>query len=270
MDPSVLSLAERLIRPEMVQRDQQLANDTRHIIERMATRGIVNSSIHLHEIEELCIRDVAARAQIIFTQLLRALTTVGGPPNPELAVSLQRAFDDLLDRYSTQPLEQYTNTLRSNPGSPAGDPVADANERAKEKFGAEIEVNITSMLRAHAASGGTVVNVTGTVGAVLTGAGASAVVNQSIAPGDFERLRTSLLEVRDLLLASSNLTPQIRDDLPDLVDEAVAELENPNPNLTRVRAVAGAVATSLQTVGALQPAYALLRVALMPFGVTLP
>lgn len=86
--------------------------------------------------------------------------------------------------------------------------------------------------------------------------------------------REALLHALDLvqqsLASGEEPASYSKEEVLDLVKEGQTELEKAKPNGIRLRAILTAVATTIQTVGSLQPAYQALKTALLPLGILLP
>ena len=113
-------------------------------------------------------------------------------------------------------------------------------------------------------------NFHGPVGAYQIGPTSAATVTQISNSADSEALRRALDLVEASLPAAANSPGLMADEVLELVDETRAELAKARPNSIRLRIVASGVATAIQTIGILQPAYQALKAALLPFGVLLP
>ena len=113
-------------------------------------------------------------------------------------------------------------------------------------------------------------NFRGPVGAYQIGPASATTVTQISNSADSEALRRALDLVEASLPAAANSPGLMADEVLELVDETRAELAKARPNSIRLRIVASGVATAIQTIGILQPAYQALKAALLPFGVLLP
>lgn len=272
LDPEISSLTESLVAPAMREHDEDLRREIRGIQQQMASRGLIGSGFYIKSVQEACSREVAARAQLIFNQLFRALNAVGFSPSGDLARDLKREFERLLRANRAPIQEQFTSVVRRLGPMSHDDKLEAAFEHAVDKFGAEIELAVASILRPREqpVHDSATMHFHGPVGAVLTGSDAQATVHQTITQEDRDALRAALRRVREDAATSESLQDETRTDLPDVIADVETEIDKERPNLLRLKAGALAITTSIQTVGALQPAYAALRSALLPFGITLP
>lgn len=271
LDPDVVSLAERLITPAVADHDQALQQEVRRIQQQMAARGISGSGMNISAVEAACLREVAARAQLIFNHLFRALHATDFSASGGLATDLKQQFRRLL-RQNQQVLQDQLSTIAQRVGRVAHvDKIEEEIRHQESKFEAEIDLAISTFMRSAEENVQVpIFHFHGTVGAVLTGSNTHAEVHQTITHADRVALTTALERVKADVGVNDNLPQHMQVDLADLISDVQVETAKEKPNLLRLKAGAIAVATSIQTVGALQPAYTALKAALLPFGITLP
>jgi hypothetical protein len=99
------------------------------------------------------------------------------------------------------------------------------------------------------------INNSGTIGAVQTGAGATASIQQQWVTGDTSELRAALAELRKALERAQDIDPAVRGDVLADVDSIAAELEEERPNKGRLLRWLGGIGAVIGTVGSIQPAY---------------
>jgi hypothetical protein len=140
--------------------------------------------------------------------------------------------------------------------------------KALEWVGSEIDFDIAAAVSAQASqSGTTTFNIYGgQVGAIQTGPGATATVNQS----DVVQILRALQEVRRAVQGTTAIPEVEKVQIVEVVDAAVTEAQKATPNRLALRSLLSGVATSVQTLGAAGPAYVLLKGALALLGVNLP
>ena len=108
------------------------------------------------------------------------------------------------------------------------------------------------------------------VGSVQTGPNAVATVVQNLGSQDREALLQALDVVKRALGTIEGLPGSLKGEIIELVTEAQTETAKERPNGTRLQSILTAIATAIQTVGSLQPAYQVFKTALLPFGMFLP
>lgn len=106
----------------------------------------------------------------------------------------------------------------------------------------------------------------GPVGAVQTGDNAVANVTQSWSGENVAAVVKALADFKALLHTAPGLDAELRADLLKDVERASTELAAPTPNTGRLTRWLGGVGTTVQTVGALQPAWEAVKVCLRSLG----
>lgn len=99
-----------------------------------------------------------------------------------------------------------------------------------------------------------VINNSGTIGALQTGAGSSASVQQWVG-GDTAELRQALAALRVALERAQDVEADQRSELIADIDGAVVELQQENPNKGRLLRWLGGIGAVVGTIGSVQPAY---------------
>lgn len=86
--------------------------------------------------------------------------------------------------------------------------------------------------------------------------------------------KAAFLEVLDWLASDLEQAVDVGSDikrkLQELIPEAAAQLKKDRPALIKVKSLLQGIATTIQTLGSMQPAYQTLKVALVPLGISLP
>lgn len=107
----------------------------------------------------------------------------------------------------------------------------------------------------------------GPVGAVQTGSHAVANVSQQWNADTVTAAIDQLNRFRELLEREADIEPSLRPELVRDIDNAKAELALEKPSAGRVSRWLGGVGAAIQTVGALQPAWEMVRSAIRALGV---
>ncbi|MBI5269449.1 MAG: hypothetical protein HY856_07185 [Burkholderiales bacterium] len=116
----------------------------------------------------------------------------------------------------------------------------------------------------------TTINNSGTIGAVQTGPGATAHVQQQWVEGDTSALRQALGDLRDALERSQDVAPEARGKLIADVDGAVVELRQERPNKTKLVGLLSAVGDAVAFIGDAQSAYDVVKGLASALGIHLP
>ncbi|CAE6900272.1 hypothetical protein [Paraburkholderia domus] len=109
----------------------------------------------------------------------------------------------------------------------------------------------------------------GAVGSVQTGTNAVSNVVQTFGGPDKGKLIEALRELQKDL-ASAIISEPTRTDLSEIAGETIVELNKDRPNQIKLTSSLNTIAQSIQTAASVLPAYQLLKVALTPFGISLP
>ena len=100
-----------------------------------------------------------------------------------------------------------------------------------------------------------VINNSGTIGALQTGAGSAANVQQQWVGGDTSELRAALSALREALERTQDVEPEARRELIADIDSAATELQQKRPNKGRLLRWLGGIGAVVGTIGSVQPAY---------------
>lgn len=101
-----------------------------------------------------------------------------------------------------------------------------------------------------------VINNSGMIGAVQTGASSTTSVQQHWVGGDTTELRAALAALRQTLERAHDVEAEHRSELISDVDAAVVELQLEKPNKGRLLRWLGGIGAVVQTAASVQPAYA--------------
>ncbi len=144
----------------------------------------------------------------------------------------------------------------------------DTTERAAHSLAARYDIaidNYMDTLMNHPKTTGAITINAQTIGAVLTGDGATAHVLQS--PESMAKMAELLSLMRDAISRDSSLNPQRQRELLEIADEVKDELSRSNPNETKLMTLFSLLTQSVQTLPAALPAYEAARALLAGFGI---
>lgn len=114
-----------------------------------------------------------------------------------------------------------------------------------------------------------VINNSGTIGALQTGARSTANVQQQWVSGDTSELLAALAALREALERTQAVEPEARRELIADVDNAAAELQQERPNKGRLLRWLGGIGAVVGTIGSVQPAYEAVKTLARVLGVPL-
>lgn len=275
LDQKITQLADKMIRIQFEEREEQLRRDIDLAQSKMAIKGLGHGSAVVRAVYDLCAHDVEIRALIVWQNLVRVLSNAGVLPSEGLAEDLKEAVLKYVPSIYSYPHECLEKVVRLI-GIGSANPLTVPRDRAVMKVNAEIELFVLSLHRRTEAkekqgeSPQPVFNFYSPVGAIQTGPGATATVVQMLGPQDREALRNALDRLKQDLTEVEKLPGYEKDEVLDFIEEGRAEVEKARPNSMRLTSVFSAIATAIQTAGSLQPAYQVLKAALLPLGIALP
>lgn len=270
LDPKITELADRMIQFQFHELTEQLDGDLERTANQMTMDGLGRSGPHIKAACDLCAHDIELRALIVWQNLLRVLSQAGVLPSETLADDLKDAVSKYAEEIFAEPHGRLEKLIH-NIGSAYRPSLTDARERALRKIHAEIDLFVLGLNRlkeSQSSQSGLVFNAP--VGAVLTGPNATANVFQTITQQDRHALLAAVDLVRKGLANVERLPAHPKEDIVELVDEAELETKKSKPNNSKLLSIFMTVATAIQAVGSLKPAYDALKTALIPFGVQLP
>jgi len=275
LDPTITELARTMIQVQFEERRRQLEREVELVHNEMAARRIGRSGIALSRIHDLCAREVEIRAHIVWQVLARVLSTIGFGPSETVAQDLKAEVEAYLPPdlpELNQIIARNANLIRAGQVPP----LTDARNHALRKIGAEIDLFVLSLERHVASSEAQTAAPQATyqfyspIGVLQTGAGATAQVVQILSTQDREALLRTLDDLRQGLEHLAEVPGHSRDEVLELVGDARSEAEKPEPNVLRLRTILLGLATTIQTIGSLQPAYQAIKGFLLQFGIQLP
>ncbi len=261
-----------MVRVQFEERETQLGREILQEKYREAKSG-GPSSVTVERVYDLCAYDIEVRTLIIWQNLVRVLSQAGVVTSETLAQELKtvvRSYHSSIYNHPFQSLQAVSTNFAPRRA------LIDAIDRALMKVDAEIDLFALSLLRRAEAkdqqpgSPQPIFHFYSPVGAIQTGPGATANVVQNLAPQDKETLIKALDLVRDALSDVGELPGNPKGEIVELVEDAKSEASKSIPNQSRLRAILATVASAVQTVGSLQPAYQALKAALLPLGTILP
>ncbi|MFA6310400.1 MAG: hypothetical protein WCV99_10550 [Sterolibacterium sp.] len=113
-------------------------------------------------------------------------------------------------------------------------------------------------------------NFQGTVGSVQTGANAVANVVQNLGADERTALVSALQQVKEAIGIAPSLPEPQRRELLEIAHECSSQLESESPNDTQFLNMFNVLGTTIQSIAGVQPAYQVLKTALLAVGITLP
>lgn len=275
LDPQIADLVRKMIEVRFAECDERLEKDITRIKAEMASRGTLRSGMTFQRIYELCAHEISIRAMIVWQVFKRIISSVGVCPSETLAADLK----DELEKYLPPDLPRLNRIMEEAAGltqHPEPRSLAEPRGQALQRIGAEIDLFVLEMERLQeeagkaAAVAGATYNFHAPVGAVQTGPGAAASIVQTLTREDKRYLLQALDGLIEVLRGFETVNGFKQEELVEVIRECRAEVGKPEPNRLKLGSALTTVATTIQTVASLQPAYQTLKAALLPLGIFLP
>lgn len=279
LDPKVADISRRFTAGHLLERRQQVEIA---IARQLTLPSGVRSGAAALAIQTLCINEIRGAVEVAWGNIWRVLSNVGFEPTDQLEQDLKVELRSQVESHNGALMYIIGTAACQAAGVPDSHPLVrdgrmallTAFDQARESVAAEIALCIeTAKRRAGATTteAPTTVNYFySPVGAVVTGAKATANVVQNLGAGDRAEVLKVLDEFRRAVSALVEVPEQFRANVIELIDDGREELRKERPNGFRLSSALSGVAMTVQTAGALQPAYQALKTALAAFGLSLP
>lgn len=267
LDERVIALARKTSAVEWKDRDQPLA--LRVAAWKRQLHGNGRLFIYVMKTYE---EEAGARARILWKNLQRAFSSIAAPQNPELRNDLLAELRAQLDEVGRDLAPRFDKDMKDKPATvDHAARLRDALAHELERHTAEIEHFVASIevAAARGAPIGGTYNFYGAVGAVMTGAGAIGNVVQSFGSDQKQALIAALDEARNAITNAPELTGKDREEVEEIVADAIAEVGRDQPNSRKLSQALQNVAATVQGVANGSQAYEAIRAAASVIGLTL-
>jgi hypothetical protein len=283
LDQKIDAIAREKIRIEFEDREGQFGREVGSTVSSFVKRGALHSSGCILSVAEVFQRELKIRAGLALSILRQVCMAIGVQADAKLAPSMKALLTELIGVESDRLLSDMLTTAPIGTSGAIGTAQASfridvrgtfEKVRANVLSKAHTEIDlfaaqITVVTRREQAPGNQV-TVSGTGNVVLTGAFSGSPMTITIDAESKSEIGRALAVVEDALATLPQPTSFNVAEVRDMVAETKAELAKPQPNSTKLGTMLMGIATTIQTAGAMQPAYAALRSVFAMFGVTLP
>lgn len=260
--------ASRLIQVSLHDQRKVFAQDLRLMAEQAAGRGTLGAGFFHASFLGRNLDEIRGRALQIWSIVHRVVSTAGLPQGPDLGWYLLRIVTDFLNP-EVEEIQRSCMRDLTNYGSLTNDRNSfhEARERALQVVQSEIEMFLSSLQPVSVSTVQHIYNAP--VGAVQTGPGATATVNQNIGSVQARELHGALEEIRTSVLENSQ-DEATREELLALIDQAQGELAQQKPRKLTLTGMIMGITTGIQTIPNIGPAYAAFKAAASQIGIPLP
>ena len=151
----------------------------------------------------------------------------------------------------------------------------EAREHVFAKIGTEIDLFVEGLVRRiqqqpGTSEGSSTFHFHSAVGAVQTGHGSTTNVVQHIGTQERETLLKALALVKDALSKLPDTSGVSKTEIVEVVEDAHAEIQKPAPNRIKMASILTTIGDTIRVLGSMNSAYQSLKIALLPYGLTLP
>lgn len=270
-DETLIRAIRELVWVQLAERQRHMRAEGEEFNEKTSSRGMFSYYELRKEVRRLCENELQVRGKLIVEQMVRAIQTLDVEASSNLAEFLKEELHMHLIQ-EVPKLEAFLAEVSPRVFATVDTSLAEAAQLTLKKAKVEIDLFVAT-LKGRGSQGPTrepVMTIYGTVGAVQTGPGATAHITQIITPDDRQRLFEALERVKEQVESRGEVEEYSRKDLIAVIDDARSDASKEQPNMLRLRSLSSTIATTIQTVAALRPAYEFLKGALLPWGVVLP
>ena len=276
----ILDRVNRLIDIQLAERRKQIPLEILKIKNSHNARGVLHSSMTILGIKEICEREIEIRAVLFWQNLVRVMQTIQVQSSDDLSIDLREfmknkinSSHDELRQLCSSTLGQLFNSssIERNAGPHS---LENTRDHVIAKHEVEIDLYIDTLKSGSVGTNNNPIsnyNFQGsTIGAVQTGPMALANVVQNLGMEDRNAIKQALDLTRSAIASTDKILHTQKNELVEIVDEAKNELDQKNPNNTRITSLLQTIASTIQTIASAHPAYQALKSALIPLGITLP
>lgn len=227
-----------------------------------------NSSMRIQQRGLIACQELTVRAEIIWV-LIQQCRRWFGEPDDSLVADLGQQIRDHITAQATAVVEQSGPTRE-----PARDarfveqPVMECRDQLIRKFSNKGRLFVEDLKQPPTASAAGGITILGPVGAVQTGAYATAQVHIDAAGG--ARLTEALEQLRAALPKAADMELDRREQGTELVGDLLTAARADKPNLPKLIGLLLALGTIVQTVASVRPAWDAVRLAANAIGIQLP
>ncbi|MDD5008035.1 MAG: hypothetical protein PHU49_06705 [Syntrophorhabdaceae bacterium] len=275
IDPLIKERCDRLVAVRLAERRTQIEEEIHQIDAKAAASGMYGSGNRLMQLHKLLARELEIRTVLSWQDMVRVHKVMGSKRTETLAEDFKEqltyyahgAYDELSKRLGRILEKAPTNVNLS---------LAEAFSLSVEKHRVEIDLYVDSLAISSGTASGTTLstapqyNFYGNVGAVQTGSTSSANIIQNLGIDDRQALVSALNAVKEQVLGIQDLTERKRGELKEIVEECIQQSTTQAPNNTKLFALLNILGITVQSIASAQPAYQVLKTALMPLGIMLP
>ena len=272
LDSTFLDRVSRLTSVRLADRRQDFPAEITKIAADMNARGVLHSSVHVQLSKVAHTRELDVRALIVWESIVHVHRTIGAPADSTLRDDFKSLLQTQIQEAYTELNGTYVQTAKRFGGQRDQSDLGDTLPRAQAKIELEVDLYVDSLRPAamDTMTAAPTYNFYGNVSSVQTGAHSIAHNVQNLGSEEKENLIAALVKVTEAITNGQSLPERQRSELAAMAHEAQLELNSSDPNNTKLFTIFNVLAGTVQALPAAQPAYQVLKAALLPMGVVLP
>lgn len=269
---NLLDRIDQVLSAEMGPRDRALLDGLRTAKMGVARRGMTGSQEDANAFGPIAANELRVRGGIVWGAISRSHQALVGKVD---ATTLQDLQQQLAQRFDATTAKVRQVTLAQLPPTPRRDlseslievTIANISREVLARFNVEASFYV-DQLQAQVqqpAAAAVTINNSGNIGAVQTGAYSVAQVNLDDGGGD--RLAAAIEALRVALQANAEATADQRAQGGEIAGQLVAAVRAEKPNPPLIAGLFSGLATTVQTIASLQPAWQTVRDAAIAVGI---
>lgn len=223
--------------------------------------GAYLSSMHIQRLDGAAVNALRVGARKLYELLMRVHGAEPTDKAAERAAHLQKLYAKHLEQFGGQILA--TRDDRLNPillkfgGNIAVGETDKAIATSQVQYAAEIQIAVATLVNTGSfpLPAASTINVAGSVGAIHTGANSISNMGSMTVGSDVGALAIAFETLLSAVRQSQVLDAQSRPEVVEILEELKRESAKPTPNRSRVGGLLSGVATAVQTIPNVTPAW---------------
>jgi hypothetical protein len=272
LPPDAADRIDQLLRAELGPRNDTLQKNLKGVQRQLAARGMIGSGNAAVQFASIATDEIAVRGTIIWAGIRRAHSSILGHADASTALDLTKQLEhhiyQQLQHVRHYTIDQQRNVLREEASiAHIGQEIERAGRAAMDRFKVEAAFYVDELKRIEARApktSGITINAH-SIGAVQTGTYAIAHVNVTGSAGD--RLVNAVEALRASLQDNTEATATQRSEGDEIAGDLVKAVRSPQPNGSKISGLLGGLATTVQTIASMQPAWKAVRDAAIAVGI---
>lgn len=274
LDQTIVDRIAASIPAYLSPRDRTLTDSLRAAINKLAASGMIGSGNAGAQLARLGVDELTIRSKIIWNAIQRAHTASGAPLDAATSADLQRQIAHHVSAHSQQvrtivkdAYPPLNGQIRTTIMTHIDDRISSLTSEILAQLRVEADFYVAELQRqaAQPAPAAPITINAAHIGAVQTGA--YAVAHVSMSAQQSARLVEELEALRQALRTSSEATDEQRTQGDEIAGELITAVKAQKPNAPKIAGLLGGLATSVQTIASLRPAWETVRDAAIAAGI---